>query len=150
MINRRAFAKKGVTTVVGMLASLISPDVLSNTWPRDIFDAIDLNDTLSRLGAIDALQSEVTIIAPELVEDGSTVPLSISTTLQNMRSICILAEQNKHALVAKIDLSMPVNPPLMTRIRLARSSQVIVLIEADAHFCKATRYIKVVKGGFVT
>lgn len=98
-------------------------------------------------GGAEVRSSGVTLILPDVAEDGFAVPVEI--TAPGAVAIFLLAEDNPAPRVAKFQFG-PLSAVryVKTRIRLARSQVVIALAEMeDGTFHKAEVYVDVTVGG---
>jgi len=84
---------------------------------------------------------------PRTAENGAIVPIKITSTIKNIEKISILVEKNPHPLIAEFFLSPVMEPSVSARIKMAESSDVIVIIEAEGKFYRQSKYVKVTIGG---
>jgi sulfur-oxidizing protein SoxY len=89
----------------------------------------------------------VKLDAPEIAENGSVVPIAVSTTLADVTSIAFLVAENPNALVASYRIPAGTVPAIANRIKMARTSNVIVVVEAGGKLYSATKEVKVTVGG---
>ena len=113
--------------------------------------AADENGTAAAIqaftGGADVSEGGVTIGAPEIAENGSTVPVDVSA--DGAAAIMLLASGNPNADVATFEFSaLSGSSSAATRIRLAKTQDVIAVARmADGSFSMAKRQIKVTIGG---
>ncbi|MCF6249893.1 MAG: thiosulfate oxidation carrier protein SoxY [Methylococcaceae bacterium] len=84
---------------------------------------------------------------PHVAENGAVVPIKVTSTLKNIEKISILVEKNPHPLSAEFYLSPAVEPQVSARLKMAETSDVIVIIEAEGKFYRKTKKVKVIVGG---
>jgi sulfur-oxidizing protein SoxY len=84
--------------------------------------------------------------APEIAENGAVVPISVSTTLADVTSIAFLVSENPVA-GGVIQDSRRHGSSVANRIKMARTSNVIVVVEAGGKLYSATKEVKVTVGG---
>jgi sulfur-oxidizing protein SoxY len=89
----------------------------------------------------------IAIDMPVLAEDGSVVPIKVQTHLEGVESIALVAEKNPVPLIGAFDLGPGVQPFIATRIKLAESSRVHVVVKTQGRLYSASRFVRVVKGG---
>ena len=97
-IKRRTFLKGSLATgAIGMAAStgLLTPRMSFAAWSKAAFDATDVNGALAALfGSSDLEGSDkIKIKAPDIAENGSVVPVSVSTDISDVNSMSIIAEK---------------------------------------------------------
>jgi sulfur-oxidizing protein SoxY len=112
------------------------------------FDAENLADTLKALGAEAAETSDkITLIAPDVAENGAVVPVSIETTLEGATQFAFIAENNARPLSATFDLSPEMAGFVGIRMRMGKTGKVIALVTVGDKIYKAEKNVKVTAGG---
>lgn len=98
-------------------------------------------------GGADVADSGVTLTAPEIAENGNTVPVSVSA--EGASAILLLAAGNPTPGVAEFKFGpMSAANEASTRIRLAGTQDVVAIAKmADGSFAKASQTVKVTIGG---
>ncbi len=91
--------------------------------------------------------SGITLTAPEIAENGNTVPVSVSA--EGASSIMLLAAGNPTPPVATFNFGpLAASQSASTRIRLAGTQDVIAIAKlADGSFARASKTVKVTIGG---
>jgi sulfur-oxidizing protein SoxY len=138
----------GVLALAGA-AGLIQPgDALAQQWNKAAFETKTVADTLKALGGSGSTESaEVLITAPDIAENGAVVPLAVESRLAKTQSIAILIEKNPNTLSADFDIPPGTDPFVSTRVKMAETSNVYALVEADGKYFHAVKEIKVTLGG---
>lgn len=150
--SRRTFIKKSVAlggysliTTGGLLASLeASAEWLAETTSTDI-----LQQTIKRLFKDQKIieTDQIDIQIPKTAENGASVPITVTSSLSNVEGISILIEKNPIPLVAKFELSPALAPFVSTRLKIAESSAVAVIVETNEGFYTASKKVIVTQGG---
>ncbi|WP_209547049.1 thiosulfate oxidation carrier protein SoxY [Ruegeria sp. HKCCSP346] len=98
-------------------------------------------------GGADVADGGVTLTAPEIAENGNTVPIEVSAP--GAASILIVAAGNPEPGVATFNFGpLAAEQAASTRIRLAGTQDVIAVAKmADGSFAKASATVKVTIGG---
>lgn len=98
-------------------------------------------------GGADVADSGVTLTAPEIAENGNTVPISVNAP--GATAILLLASGNPTPGVATFNFGpLAGSQAASTRIRLAGTQDVIAVAKmADGSFAKASSTVKVTIGG---
>ncbi|KUJ77812.1 thiosulfate oxidation carrier protein SoxY [Ruegeria profundi] len=98
-------------------------------------------------GGADVADGGVTLTAPEIAENGNTVPIEVSAP--GAASILIVAAGNPEPGVATFNFGpLAAAQAASTRIRLAGTQDVIAVAKmADGSFAKASATVKVTIGG---
>ena len=75
------------------------------------------------------------------------VPISVTSTLPDVTAIAFLVAENPNALVAAYKIPAGTMPSVANRIKMARTSNVIVVVEAGGKLYSTTKEVKVTVGG---
>jgi sulfur-oxidizing protein SoxY len=136
--------------VAGLLATTgLFPQYASAAYNKTAFEAKSLGEVLKALGAGAPVESkDVTIVGPDIAENGAVVPLTASTVLPGAKQILILVEKNPAAMIALFNLTDSVEANVSTRAKMGQSSDVYaVAIMADGKVLFAKKEVKVTLGG---
>lgn len=97
-------------------------------------------------GGVEPAEGGVDITAPEIAENGNTVPVEVEA--EGAVSIAVFADGNPNPGVATFHFGKLAAPRASTRIRLAQTQNVIVVAKlSDGGFARASRSVKVTIGG---
>ena len=134
--------------VAGLLAACGLMPGPALAFNAKAFDAKSMADALKALGAAAPAESkDVTIIGPDIAENGAVVPLGASTTLSGVKQLLILVEKNPNTLVAVFNLTDSVDANISTRAKLGQSSDVYaVAVMNDGRTLFAKKEVKVTLG----
>ena len=120
----------------------------NDKYPEAAFKAKSEADAIKALYGKTAEPSDkVKMDAPEIAENGAVVPISVTTTLADVTSISFLVSENPVALVASYKIPAGTLPNVANRIKMARTSNVIVVVEAGGKLYSASKEVKVTVGG---
>ena len=121
---------------------------LAADWNQKAFEAKNLKDALGALGAGNPVNSnDIVMTAPEIAENGAVVPISAASKLPGTESISILIAKNPTALAASFDIPAGTEPTVSTRVKMAETSDVYVLVKAQGKYYTTKKEIKVTIGG---
>lgn len=98
-------------------------------------------------GGADMVEGGVTLTAPEIAENGNTVPISVAAP--DAVEMAVFATENPVPKVLTVSFG-PLNTShsLSTRIRLAGTQEVVAVAQmADGSFHRASAIVKVTIGG---
>ena len=154
--GRRTFIRDAGNT--GLIALLVACGFLpghvrSELWNAAAFDATSLEDALAKIidgplaNGAQADHNGVQIIAPEIAENGAVVPVGVVVTIPGVESIAILCEDNPQPLAAIFEIPPGTLAEVQTRVKMAASSNVVVLVKAAGVFHMTSKAIKVTRGG---
>jgi len=150
--KRRTFLKKSLASGIILSAAsagLLKPvQVLAAAWPKNAFTASDIDSALTHLfGSSQVSPSKaIKLKAPVHAENGAAVPVTVSTTLPNVRSISVLVKENMVPLVVNVRFS-GADGYFTGRIKMAATSDVYAVVQSDGKLYSTTKKIKVSVGG---
>ncbi|MDO9424471.1 MAG: thiosulfate oxidation carrier protein SoxY [Methylobacter sp.] len=150
--NRRAFIKKSVAlSAYSIIATsgLLSSSEATAKWLSDTSSTNSLQQTLKRLFKDQEIiaSDKIDIQLPKIAVNGAAVPITVTSTLKDVESIAILVEKNPTPLAAKFELSPDLDPFVSTRLKIAESSEVMVIVETSEGFYSAGEKVIVTLGG---
>ena len=120
----------------------------NDKYPESAFKQKSDTEAIKLLyGKTAEASDKVKLDAPEIAENGAVVPVSVSTTLTEVTSIAFLVSENPNALIAQYRIPAGTVPGVANRIKMAKTSNVIVLVEAGGKLYSATKEVKVTVGG---
>jgi len=120
----------------------------NDKYPEDAFKAKGEADAIKALYGKTAEPSDkVKLDAPEIAENGAVVPIAVSSTLADVTSISILVADNPNALAASYRIPAGTLASVANRIKMAKTTNVVALVEAGGKLYSATKEVKVTVGG---
>jgi sulfur-oxidizing protein SoxY len=120
----------------------------NDKYPEDAFKQKSDADAIKALYGKTAEPSDkVKLDAPEIAENGAVVPISVATTLADVTSISFLVSENPNALAASYKIPAGTVPSVANRLKMAKTSNVIAIVEAGGKLYSATKEVKVTVGG---
>jgi sulfur-oxidizing protein SoxY len=120
----------------------------NDKYPEEAFKQKSDAEAIKLLyGKTAEASDKVKMDAPEIAENGAVVPVSVTTTLTDVTSISFLVSENPNALVASYRIPAGTVPAVANRIKMAKTSNVIVVVEAGGKLYSATKEVKVTVGG---
>jgi sulfur-oxidizing protein SoxY len=148
MQTRRETLKRSII-VAGLLATTGLFPQYAWAFNKAAFEAKSVADALKALGAGAPVESkDVTIVGPDIAENGAVVPFTISTTLAGVKHMVLLVEKNPSVLIAQFNMTDTVEANFVTRSKMGQSSDVYaVAIMNDGRALFAKKEIKVTLGG---
>lgn len=148
--RRKALKTGGSLGLLGLFASLGL--VHSGTaWAERMdraFEAKTMDEVLDAMEVSTPENSDsIQLTAPEIAENGATVPIIATSSLPHTEQITILVDKNPTMLVANFLFPEGTEGFITTRIKMAQTSSVIVLVKAEGRFYRASKEVKVTVGG---
>jgi sulfur-oxidizing protein SoxY len=153
MATRRLILKgAGAVAFVGLGNISFGPApafaAANDKYPEDAFKQKGDADAIKALyGKAAEASDKVKLDAPEIAENGAVVPISVTTTLADVTSISFLVRENPNALAASYKIPPGTMPSVANRLKMAKTSNVIAIVEAGGKLYSATKEVKVTVGG---
>lgn len=149
MQTRREMMARSATVAGLMAAAGLLPQAAHAAWNEAAFGAKTVADAVKAFGGSAPVESkDVTIIGPDIAENGAVVPVGAATSLPGVQRLMILVEKNPSALAATFDVTDKVEAAFNTRVKMGQSSNVYaVAMMADGKVLFAQKEIKVTLGG---
>ncbi|OPZ00553.1 thiosulfate oxidation carrier protein SoxY [Bradyrhizobium sacchari] len=120
----------------------------NDKYPEEAFKLKSEADAIKALYGKTAEPSDkVKLDAPEIAENGGVVPISVTTTLDKVTSISFLVAENPFALAASYRIPDGTIPSVANRLKMAKTTNVTAIVEADGKLYSATKEVKVTVGG---
>ncbi len=150
--TRRKFIQKTIrftACFISATSGLFNSVIANAAWPADNFNETELKDTLQQLfGSQKFIETDkIQVKLPKIAENGAVVPIIITSNLEKIETFTILAEKNPAPLIAQFTLANETEAYISARIKMAETSDVIVIAKAgDAYYSKRIA-VKVTIGG---
>ncbi len=130
-------------------AGMLRPGAaLAADWNQKAFEAKNVKDALDALGAGNpASSNDIVMIAPEIAENGAVVPIAATSKIPGTESITILIAKNPTALAASFDIPSGTEAAVSTRVKLAQTTDVHILVKAQGKYYMTKKEVKVTIGG---
>jgi sulfur-oxidizing protein SoxY len=120
----------------------------ASKWPKDAFSQKTEAGALKALyGKTPEASDKVVLDAPEIAENGAVVPISVTTALPGVTSIAIIVAGNPFPLAAHYVIPEGTSAAVANRLKLAKTTNIIALVEAGGKVYSATKEVKVTVGG---
>lgn len=145
-MERRKFMKHLATVGVAMLT--LPKLALTALWDKSAFKHTVVEETYQQLGIVHPIKSDkIHIKAPDRAENGSIVQVEIKSELANTESISLLVEKNPTVLIATYQISPVTVGSIVTRIKMADTSDVIAVVKADGKYYQTRKNVVVLESG---
>jgi len=144
--TRRLFLKGSMALLA--LASL-PRTLLAAVWPKDSFDSTSASGALNALLGTDVTtpSDQIAMKVPEIAENGAVVPVSITTSLENVESISIVVNKNPRPLAASFEIPPGTLPKIACRIKMGETSEVMAVVKTSSGVFSTSSEVKVTIGG---
>lgn len=144
--------RRDALKTTGAFATLVSLGIITQSQAhaaleRSAFEGKTLADALKAVGGTPASSDQVSVIAPDIAENGAVVPIGAASKLPNTTDIFLIIEKNPSPLAAAFSIPAGTTPEVSTRLKMGQSSNVIAVVKADGKLYSATKETKVTLGG---
>ena len=154
MLQTRRDVMQRSAAVAALLAGagLLPTQALAQAgWNKAAFEAKTLDEVMKALGAAKPVESkDISLVAPDIAENGAVVPLGASTALPGVKRLALLVEKNPNALSVLFELSefVDASAPTRVNVKMGQTSNVYaVAMMADGRVLFAQKEVKVTLGG---
>ncbi len=149
MPNRRTVLARSGQVAALLAGAGLLPAQAQAAWNANAFEIKTMGELAKLMGGSAPAESkEVTVIGPDIAENGAVVPVGASTTLAGVKKLMLLVEKNPSVLAASFDVSDAVDAAFTTRVKMGQSSNVMaVALMNDNRVLFAQKEVKVTLGG---
>jgi sulfur-oxidizing protein SoxY len=142
----------GSVAIVGLAGISLAPApalaAANDKYPEDAFKQKSDADAIRALyGKPHEASDKVKLDAPEIAENGAVVPVSVTTTLSDVTSISFFVSENPNALAASYQIPAGTLATVANRLKMAKTCNVIAIVESGGKLYSATKEVKVTVGG---
>jgi sulfur-oxidizing protein SoxY len=106
-----------------------------------------VDDALKALGGSPAANDQVSIVSPDIAENGAVVPVGAISKLPKTTEIYLLVEKNPVPMAAAFMIPAGTEPDVQTRLKMGQSTDVLAIVKADGKLYSARKETKVTLGG---
>ena len=148
--HRRAMLKLGGAATLAAMAGALPPRAATaDGWNQAAFGGKSLDEIVKALGGAGYTATKAISwgATPDIAENGAAVQVSITSALPKTQAIAIVIEKNPGPLAAQFDVPPGTDPAIVTRLKMAQTSNVHAVIKADGKYFVSTREIRVTFGG---
>jgi sulfur-oxidizing protein SoxY len=121
----------------------------SLAWPKNAFAQKNEAAALAALfeKPIVVPSDKVSLDVPEIAENGAVVPVSVTAALPNVTAIALLIPENPFTLAACYQIPEGTEPAISCRLKMAKTSDVVAVVQADGKYYSTRKQVKVTLGG---
>jgi sulfur-oxidizing protein SoxY len=148
--HRRTMLKLGGTATLAAMAGALPPGAArAQGWNQAAFGGKTLDEIVKALGGSGYTPTKAIAwgATPDIAENGAAVQVSVTSALPKTEAIAIVIEKNPGPLAAQFDVPAGTDPAIVTRFKMAQTSNVHAVVRADGKYFVSTREIRVTFGG---
>ena len=150
MFYRRTILKLGGTAgLASMAGPLRHRAAAAQGWNQTAFGGKSLEEIVKALGGGSYTPTKAVSwgATPDIAENGAAVQVSVTSALPKTESIAIVIEKNPGPLAAQFEVPPGTDPTIVTRFKMAQTSNIHAVVKSDGKYFVATREIRVTFGG---
>ena len=144
--------RRRIIAAGGTFLALLQVDLLGSVRAEalghdDLFTATTLDDALAALGSTPIDDASVELILPGVVEDGAVVPVTVSSTLEDVEEIYVLVASNPYPVAVRFEIPDGTEPFVSIRLKLAQTGAVYAVVRANGRLYSRVAETRVTVGG---
>jgi len=134
---------------LGIASSLMLPfKALAAVWNGVAFNAVGVDAAEAGLSIADEIPSkDIEITAPGRAENGAIVQVAVNSRIPKSEAIAILVDKNPTALIGNYMFNDGAVPNMVTRIKMAETSDIKVIVKAGDRYYTASKKVVVLENG---
>jgi sulfur-oxidizing protein SoxY len=142
MMKRRSVLK------LLLVAGLLPFKVFAAVWNKTAFETTKFDESLSSLGIKSSVSSkDIDIIVADRAENGAVVQVEVVSRIPHTESISILIAGNPTPLIANLTLQNGAQGHVVTRVKMAQTSDIVAIVKADNLFYSNSKNVMVLEDG---
>ncbi len=142
-MKRRDFLGFSIATTF-----LMPLNLLAAVWNNAAFQSVDMDGAKNGLAINNEIVSnEIEITAPSRAENGAIVQVAVNSRIPNSEAIAIFVDKNPTALIANTMFSNGAQANMVTRIKMAETSDIKVIVKAGDRYYTASKPVIVLENG---
>ncbi|MGQ0442632.1 MAG: thiosulfate oxidation carrier complex protein SoxZ [Methylophilaceae bacterium] len=145
-MKRRDFLRVVMGVTVSTL--LLPFRAIAAVWNKPAFDAVKASEAEKLLAVSnEILSKEIEIVAPDRAENGAIVQIEVKSRIPNTEAIAVLVERNPTALIGNFMFANGALPQLVTRIKMAETSDIKFIVKAGSQYFTVSKKVEVLENG---
>jgi sulfur-oxidizing protein SoxY len=130
----------------GAFASLMALGIVTQSQAQAAVDQASfqvktLEEALKAIGGTPASSDQVSVVSPDIAENGAVVPVGVTSKLPNT------TEMYPTPLSCAFFIPAGTAADVQTRLKMGQSTNVVAVVKADGKLFSATKETKVTLGG---
>lgn len=127
---------------------LVPVNALAALWSKAAFEAATVDAAAKGMGiASETPSADIQIKAPDYAENGAVVQIEVRSNIPNTEAIAILVDKNPTSLIANFMFSNGAEPFVVTRIKMAETSNVVAIAKVGGQYFRASKNVEVSENG---
>lgn len=145
-------SRRSAIKTTGAFATLVSLGIVTQSQAlaaveHASFQVKTMDDALKAIGGTPATSDQVSVVSPDIAENGAVVPVGASSKLPNTTEIYLIVEKNPTPLSCAFFIPAGTAADVQTRLKMGQSTNVYAVVKADGKLYSASKETKVTLGG---
>jgi sulfur-oxidizing protein SoxY len=145
-------SRRAAIKTTGAFATLVSLGLVTQSQAqaavdRASFQVKTLEEALKAIGGTPATSDQVTVVSPDIAENGAVVPVGCVSKLPNTTDIYLIVEKNPTPMSCVFMIPAGTAADVQTRLKMGQSTNVVAVVKADGKLFSAVKETKVTLGG---
>ena len=139
--------RRGILKLL-LVACLAPYQAMAAMWNKPAFETTALEEAFNSLGVNKpAMSQDIEIIAAERAENGAVVQVEVVSHIPDTESISIFIAGNPTPLIAHFSMMNGAQGHVVTRVKMAQTSDIQVVIKAKNQFFTNSKNVMVLEDG---
>ncbi len=144
--------RRDAIKTTGAFATLVSLGLITQAQANaavthDSFASKSVEEAMKAIGGQAASSDQVSVVSPDIAENGAVVPVGVISKLPNTTEIYLIVEKNPTPLAVAFMIPAGTVADVQTRLKMGQSTNVIAVVKAGGKLYSATKETKVTLGG---
>jgi len=141
-MQRRTFLQ----SLFGLM--LLPVNAIAAAWNKAAFEASTLQQATAGLSIQTEVPSDqISLLAPDKAENGAVVQIEMVSRIPNTEALALFVADNPTPLIANVMFAAGTQPKLVTRIKMAQTSQVKVVAKVGDRYFTTSKQVIVLEDG---
>lgn len=145
--NRRKAIQSTAAFATLVSLGIVTQSQAQAATDRAAFQVKTLDEALKALGGTPASSDQISVVSPDIAENGAVVPVGAVSKLPNTTDIFFIVEKNPTPMSCGFSIPEGTLPEVQTRLKMGQSTHVVVVVKAGGKLYSASKETKVTLGG---
>jgi len=145
---KKTLSRRSVLTLGASAVTLMAMPLQLLAGKKEALEQKNMDKAIKELyGSTSTSKKGVKLKAPDIAENGAVVPITVSSDIKGLESIAVFIEKNPRPLVAVFNIKDGTIPKFSTRVKMGKTSKIVVVAKADGKLYSTSKEVKVTIGG---
>ena len=145
-------SRRNAVKSTGAFAALVSLGLITQQQALAAVEAASfqvktVEDALKAIGGTPASSDQVTVVSPDIAENGAVVPVGATSKLPGTTEMYLIVEKNPTPLSCAFFIPEGTEADVQTRLKMGQTTNVTAVVKAGDKLYSASKETKVTLGG---